>query len=1440
MNRFRTKKKAKAADDSPARPSHESAAPAMTPLKPAMTFRRKKDKTEPAPRMELDLVNALPASDDFRTSLLMTGLSARFSMLREQDDPKSKIGKASDDSVLFPKRQSRLNDFGFTPQGLSDIAEVGSIRESTRRPFALDRMDSFQSSAGSSETDAQESIMSRGKPAEGNNLFGGRQKIYKIPMGGSTSMKSLNGTGESGGLGGRALYGDDVSQSAFQKLKEREREEREREREKENERRSQEEAYRSESPPAGYNRNRETSSTTSSGPNGTRISTAATSVTSQRTPSVTGQSSAPTTPAVPGPERSFTTKTKRLYETGLDQHLHTQQFSAANRLDNLSRQGRNIGARSPSPAGSPVPSPMEGQSSTGRQPRVPLSSPTSPIGGFDFGTKPTATKDALKPFVTTPPLSSPVSETEDKSGLPIQPNDKGKATSLGAFTKPVQPYDERKYTQRQLQMQQGRETPPLRKHAPPPSFLPNAAAAQDNNTAPLNRAESNATSQSDRSRESSTQREFAPRERMFPPKREPPPEPLQQQVAAPPQGMMGSFLTSPGDSSAASSPRGSAEEGKVNAWEQAAAYDEFEPRAAAPAPLVMGGRRVQAEHPALRKGGLRLRELDERGQQQTVPRPAPQQQARLPSKAPEDVKVEKSKVPAPADSPTLPASGLSGIIRQHLRSESNTSSIGGPPSPVLAPQYQAADYTMNGNPWDDHPAVADNNDWAPHPTTTTTTSSPAPTPTHSHSTPRAASPASSDTPSWEKAINHHHSRDASTESAREREDFASELAARRKRVQENLRSFAESDSRSQSPVRGGTETPPLSAQRVVSSGFVGGGAGASRSNHHLNFMKGRTSRDSLATSAAATTPRSRDSSVGPQSKARKMLGMGGGGGGTPPGTMYDDHPHPHAGHQQKQQQPRSHYDSDSAGGGGYASSTYDNNPPTPRSVPRSAAPAGAPPLPPTSQQQQQQVKNFRDKRRDAQRERERQVLNRHRAGTGGAAGGSDSDDYFGAAGRAQGQMRPQQRGGGPAGPHGGNGGSERHHHPAMRTRSPSRDAPPVSYRAPRAGSVESHGSGGGNSRPGTRERSGSNVSASGYSRAGAGGPRFSGDRGERGEGGERQRGGQEGLATISSPTFPPGGGAFGGSGNGMGNGGAPSPGVRSRSGSRSQAQQPFPAAGPMHLNLDAPGTAYSAANSPRPSPVVPFAVNSTPALVPAGGGSGATTPLTPSSSSASGGSAAAAAAAIAAASAAAAASAQMGAGKGRKRSVNKRDISDPVFVSSTNKVSTVELPTSPVKAAGGGPATTFAAMGMGEGGDAGGGNGGGKPEVPAMDPRRRTRTGMFWKRRDVSGEGADGSSPSTPTGTPGTPGIGGGEVLTSSVFEADDPSSAAAVGPRARQRLRKTSSEGGNLAARARAGGGGGGGAQGGLQVERVPDMPVSAGAVGGFPRERGGEGGMF
>ena len=518
MNRFRTKKKAKEPTKGLVRASTDSdgpGAPGPAPtIKSSITSRRgKKIQEEPERKPDLDLANALPPSDDFRTSLLMSGLSARFSMLREQDDPKSKLGKASDDSVLFSsKRQSRLNDFGFASHGLSDIAEVSSINGSIRPPFAFGRTDSYNTMDGYGTDDDSThggSIMNRAKPGEGNNLFGGRQKIYKIPVNASGSTKSLT-EGGGGNMGGRALYENDVSQSAFQKLREREREQQRQERE-EGEQNPQ--SSRAESPPlSGYNRNRNTSSTTSSGgPSITRSSTAATSFTSQRTPSLSG-SHTPVTPGAPasaatGLDRNMT-KGRRLYDTGLDQHLHEQQYSAMNRIDTLTRQ-RNLGAQTPPPGVS---------SATGTQPgdrwdRQPISGkasmpnmrtasppPTAPaIGSFDFAHRPANPPETKPAFgLASPPLSPPMSENDDHAVLAVQPNDRGKATASGAFSKPAQPYDENKYSQRQLQMQQGRETPPLFKHS-----------------MGRTRADSNATFASARSRSnSSAQRQFLPQDRI--------------------------------------------------------------------------------------------------------------------------------------------------------------------------------------------------------------------------------------------------------------------------------------------------------------------------------------------------------------------------------------------------------------------------------------------------------------------------------------------------------------------------------------------------------------------------------------------------------------------------------------------------------------------------------------------------------------------------------------------------------------------------------------------------------------------------------------------------------------------------------------------------------------------------------------------------------------
>ncbi|KAM0440067.1 hypothetical protein ACHAPT_001170 [Fusarium lateritium] len=458
MNRFRGRKKGKDDLDAP-RPSVESES--SSPFK---MFGKKKAPEE-EPKKEIDLASALPSTDDFRTSLLMTNLSARFSMLREQDDPNTKVGKASDDSVLFPKRQSRMMDFGFSA-GLGDIAEVESIRA----PFARS---SFQSSDDAASTSG--SIMGRSKPTEGNNLFGGRQKIYKIAPGGN------------GAMSGRALYDDDVAQSAFQKW-----------RQAEKERQSLEDLHQSDSmesetarpeSPAQpeYNRKRETNSTTSSGPSAARNSTAATSINSSQPASSvkdwqsfagTSRTVSPTPPI----ERSVT-RTRRLYEQSLNQDLQDQQSSALSRIDTLSR--RTLGNRTPDLTPT-VPSPASatfGDRFVNRSILAKASAPnlrsfspptSSQLSPVDSANKFPSVEE--KAFGATPPLSPPISETGE-----AQPLDRSKI--LNGRTSGQ--YDENRFAQRQVQMQQGRDTPTNR-------F----------------RAESNASQPATCSRSSSTNRTF--------------------------------------------------------------------------------------------------------------------------------------------------------------------------------------------------------------------------------------------------------------------------------------------------------------------------------------------------------------------------------------------------------------------------------------------------------------------------------------------------------------------------------------------------------------------------------------------------------------------------------------------------------------------------------------------------------------------------------------------------------------------------------------------------------------------------------------------------------------------------------------------------------------------------------------------------------------------
>lgn len=758
MNRFRTKKRAK--DDSSA--SEQSSMPSFR------GFRRGKKSLEEEPKKEFDLSSALPSDDNFRTSLLMTNLSARFSMLREQDDPNTKIGKASDDSVLFPKRQSRLTDFGFSSglRGLSDIAEVESIKA----PHLRNEVDSFILDDADSMRGGNGSIMNRSKPIEGNVLFGGRQKIYKVPA--STAKGNTMGA-----MSGRALYDDDVSMSAFQLWRQNERQQHSLEADVEREIGGDEaetgtELVRSTSPMfSGYNRRRETSSTTSSASAIARNSTAATSITSQPATSSSARDSRPTSTAAssagstPVLERSVT-RTRRLYEQALTQDMHDQQTSALSRMDTLSRQ-RPLGSRTPdltfagpSPAG-PGSHERFGERrqilTKGSAPNLRSFSPpatassfsgTPELGASTNAPSPSVSENNKNAFGGLPPLSPPISEAGEQAQLSIQPNDHGKATAMGVFQKPLEPYDESRYAQRQLQLQQGRETPNQRSR--PESDASFGATVRSESSSSMQR-------QPIISRMSGTSTRL---------------EPAVEEDHS--NDRETTFFDDSDDSASGISPgRG-----------------RF-----AGMPQVVLERPADADHPALRESAL------------PTPLSLSDKFLEQPPTMTSTLTAPSSRQGSPPDSPTLPepTAGLSGMVRQHLRSESNVSSVYGaePQNTTLSNDRDGADTAAQASSGSDQVPV-DSVDF-------------------------------------------------------ETDEFANQLADARRRVRERLTSYAETDSSSRepSPLRHADSRKDVVGQ--PSPPMAGSALG-------LGILKPKSSRGSLV-------DRTRNIS-GPQSKARKMLGIG--------------------------------------------------------------------------------------------------------------------------------------------------------------------------------------------------------------------------------------------------------------------------------------------------------------------------------------------------------------------------------------------------------------------------------------------------------------------------------------------------------------------------------------------------------------------------------------
>ncbi|KAI1827087.1 hypothetical protein F4861DRAFT_468614 [Xylaria intraflava] len=726
MNRFRTKKRGKDEDGIP-RPSQDSES--------SMPFRgfRKGKKSQEEEKKPIDLATVLPSDDNFRTSLLMTGLSARFSMLREQDDPNTKIGKASDDSVLFPKRQSRMDLAAF--RGLGDIAESESIKATS--PFA--RIESYHSDDADSSQSA--SIMTRAKPTEGNNLFGGRQKIYKIPASAGSS-KAVDG-----GMSGRALYDDDVAQSAFQKWRRAEKE-RELSRDRLDESDTLEEQRnssadleppRSESPSlSGYNQKRETSSTLSSIPSIARQSSAATSVTSSQ-PAASLKDWQPLNTTSAGPERSVT-RTRRLYETGFfnqdTQEAGTSNVprgEASNRQRLFSTRTPELSQQSPSLGSTDR---LSGERRLLTKASAPNLRPTSPPANAsptvpNLGIHVPSTGESRSNFAGSPPISPPISEVDENALLSINPNDRGKATALGVFQKPAQPYDETRYAQRQLQLQRGREAPTQK------SF--------DEPNRPTSRSQPSSTS------------------------------PIQTGLVDSPTVPVFAVTQSP--------LKDAAQPASIQGDPEGSETSSIVSPLSLPSPQVDVRRPSDKKHPAFRSSALPV-PLS----LVVKPQSEPPTITEIPSSPPVE-----SKGISPVDSPTLgpgiDGSGLSGMVRQHLRADSNASSIydgmqstAALESGVPVGKSSAKpplEYGTDSNPWEGEDRGRDwnldldvNEPILDTESFTSNTSKPA--------------EAKSSLP---------------LEGGDSRDEFVDRLADEARRIREKLTSYVETDSRSPSPHR---------------------------------------------------------------------------------------------------------------------------------------------------------------------------------------------------------------------------------------------------------------------------------------------------------------------------------------------------------------------------------------------------------------------------------------------------------------------------------------------------------------------------------------------------------------------------------------------------------------------------------------------------------------
>ncbi|EME77448.1 uncharacterized protein MYCFIDRAFT_217084 [Pseudocercospora fijiensis CIRAD86] len=793
------------------------AQPLSPALKKASTSRWKKSKKAPEVRPQLDLSAALPSTDDFRTSLIMPSLSTRFSMLREQDDPKSLLGKASDDSVLQPRRKSRLADFGFPSSGLADIAEISSLHASLRPPLTHEHREHSYLSEDGYGSDAEAlggGIMSRSRPGEGNVLFGGRQKIYKIPTSGAASTKSL----------GKLVYDDDIGYSAFQKYRQKEREEDEShfarpsndsqgfdfgldkgepdDQDDDGQRSLLNDSAKDLShSPSLSSFDRKRSTTSSDAHSIARSSTAATSITSQPALSSAAPSPAyaPATVMTPAPAASSVMdrsnmKARRLYEQGLDQHIQEQQSSAITRLNSIQRQHAMSGKKTP-------PFLQSTKSAGNLQDRV--HQPVYALRG------------------QSPPLSSPLPPQLNSAGPVRHANSASPSPVPSGPQSPI----ESQYDESNSAFQQR-----------PNRYEDDQSEYQPNTSPDLSaRATSHAESMHEPSKAYTV---FQNAVNQFP-------------VKSPPSSINKSTLpdthrTFFGNISA------SEDEDEEEVSEIAKSFNQPEYGYGGyqskwqPTPLPS-----VSEHPALREEKSSLAEdLEDEGQSKSHLR----QKASARSLRHVDAKAG-ALVPRELDSPTLgpQSQALNGMVH-HLRQKSNNSSIYPVESGIGAQQEEAVNAPWNSgsaldtqhasmrsshctasthytasNPWD----MDESNSGASSAVDRPESRSEISGFQEGAASDRVSEVPSvqSSVPSWQRELQkQHHTRDPSNATLQDREAFSRDLAARRDAIRENLKSYVETNNpRAASPVPGAAG--PLRAFGIMRAKSSGESLGTMRDQH---------------------------------------------------------------------------------------------------------------------------------------------------------------------------------------------------------------------------------------------------------------------------------------------------------------------------------------------------------------------------------------------------------------------------------------------------------------------------------------------------------------------------------------------------------------------------------------------------------------------------------